>query len=216
MSTLSRDIKKQLLEWEKTKYNVVQRDGYRCTRCGANNIQLYVHHIIPLSEGGTNDPKNLTTLCENCYEKQHGRSETSGKSLDRVLSLPLYRCPSCGNEFLTPLAMHYCPKCGRHVTDKNKILKPPDPKDVNKGCFIATAAYGTDFGEELDYFRNFRDTFLLRNMIGKGFVSCYYRIGPMFSKIIAESDRKRYFVRLILDKIYHMCVHQSVKIKPKL
>lgn len=30
-----------------------------------------VHHIIPLSEGGTNDESNLMSLCRSCHEKIH-------------------------------------------------------------------------------------------------------------------------------------------------
>lgn len=30
-----------------------------------------VHHIVPLSEGGTNDESNLMSLCRSCHEKIH-------------------------------------------------------------------------------------------------------------------------------------------------
>lgn len=31
-----------------------------------------VHHIVPLSEGGTHDPNNLISLCKSCHSKIHG------------------------------------------------------------------------------------------------------------------------------------------------
>ena len=30
-----------------------------------------VHHIVPLSEGGTNEEANLMSLCRSCHEKIH-------------------------------------------------------------------------------------------------------------------------------------------------
>lgn len=30
-----------------------------------------VHHIVPLSEGGTNDESNLMSLCRSCHAKIH-------------------------------------------------------------------------------------------------------------------------------------------------
>jgi 5-methylcytosine-specific restriction protein A len=30
-----------------------------------------VHHIVPLSEGGSNEEKNLMSLCRSCHEKIH-------------------------------------------------------------------------------------------------------------------------------------------------
>jgi 5-methylcytosine-specific restriction protein A len=32
---------------------------------------LEVHHIIPLSEGGTDDLKNTAALCPNCHRAVH-------------------------------------------------------------------------------------------------------------------------------------------------
>jgi len=46
------------------------RDGERadeCYKCGASECKLDVHHIVPLSAGGTNDSWNLMTLCESCH-----------------------------------------------------------------------------------------------------------------------------------------------------
>ena len=30
-----------------------------------------VHHIVPLSQGGTNDDENLMSLCRSCHQKMH-------------------------------------------------------------------------------------------------------------------------------------------------
>ena len=44
---------------------IYKRDGYRCLKC-ASESRLTIDHIMPLSRGGTDHPRNLQTLCEEC------------------------------------------------------------------------------------------------------------------------------------------------------
>jgi 5-methylcytosine-specific restriction endonuclease McrA len=48
-----------------------ERDSNTCQGCGITNItygrSLPVHHIVPLSVGGTHDLDNLVTLCQTCH-----------------------------------------------------------------------------------------------------------------------------------------------------
>lgn len=44
---------------------VLERDKYRCLRCGTH-VDLTLDHIIPTSIGGSNDFENLQTLCNRC------------------------------------------------------------------------------------------------------------------------------------------------------
>ena len=46
---------------------VLERDGYRCQRCGNLN-DLQVHHINPRSLLGDDAEHNLITLCRICHE----------------------------------------------------------------------------------------------------------------------------------------------------
>jgi len=53
------------------RYQVLQRDGYRCVACGRSpaidrNVLLEVDHIKPWSKGGETILKNLRTLCKQC------------------------------------------------------------------------------------------------------------------------------------------------------
>jgi 5-methylcytosine-specific restriction endonuclease McrA len=60
--------------WDELRRKVLERDGYRCRRCNANLRGVFyreVHHIIPLSRGGTNLMSNLISLCSDCHCKQH-------------------------------------------------------------------------------------------------------------------------------------------------
>ncbi len=43
---------------------VIARDGGMCTADGCGSrYRLQVHHIVPRSQGGTNDPDGLGTVC---------------------------------------------------------------------------------------------------------------------------------------------------------
>ena len=50
---------------------VLNRDNYTCQCCGKKHVRLEVHHIIFRSMGGTDDERNLITLCEKCHKAVH-------------------------------------------------------------------------------------------------------------------------------------------------
>lgn len=61
---------------KKTRFDVFKRDGFACQYCGAHPPQsvLQVDHIIPVAEGGQNDPDNLVTACDHCNQGKGARS----------------------------------------------------------------------------------------------------------------------------------------------
>ena len=64
------------------------------------------------------------------------------------------------------------------------------------GCFIATAAYGTDTAKEIDILREFRDAILLPNSLGAKFVSFYYKTSPPIANFISQHEVLRTAVRV--------------------
>jgi 5-methylcytosine-specific restriction endonuclease McrA len=81
---------RQSHEWQQLRLQVLRRDHYRCVRCGRSGrfprrsrwepfvptgpyVGLHVHHVNPLSRGGSNNPENLETLCIWCHENETGR-----------------------------------------------------------------------------------------------------------------------------------------------
>lgn len=58
-------------DWEDRRKQVLERDEYECQRCGAADETLHVHHITPISEGGSHDLSNLEALCESCHAQEH-------------------------------------------------------------------------------------------------------------------------------------------------
>ena len=45
--------------------------GIKCQHCGCYTICIERHHIIPVSEGGTDDPENIEFLCPMCHREAH-------------------------------------------------------------------------------------------------------------------------------------------------
>jgi len=65
-----------------------------------------------------------------------------------------------------------------------------------QGCFIATAAYGTETAKEIDILREFRDEVLLPNSLGAEFVSLYYKTSHPIANFISQHEVLRTAVRV--------------------
>ena len=54
-----------------TRKAVYRRDGFRCALCD-DTRGLQIHHVVRRSQGGTDFPHNLITLCWRCHAAAHG------------------------------------------------------------------------------------------------------------------------------------------------
>lgn len=65
---------------KRLRFEVLRRDGFRCTYCGAEpkDRELHVDHVIATALGGTDSPENLTTACEPC---NNGKSSTNAAEI---------------------------------------------------------------------------------------------------------------------------------------
>jgi len=66
------------------------------------------------------------------------------------------------------------------------------------GCFIATAAFGSPMAGQVEILRQFRDRYLLTNVIGRKFVAWYYRNGPAAASYIKDKPLAKAAVRVTL------------------
>ncbi len=62
---------------------LVARSGGGCECCGQRGV-LHVHHVRPLSRGGTNESENLCLLCSACHSREHAGDFQSGSSWERA------------------------------------------------------------------------------------------------------------------------------------
>lgn len=60
------------IDWDRLRVEILERDGYACQESGINCVgPLQIHHILPLSKGGSNAADNLITLCHYHHSEKH-------------------------------------------------------------------------------------------------------------------------------------------------
>jgi 5-methylcytosine-specific restriction protein A len=67
-------------EWKAVRAQVLQRDHYKCVKCGRREGRLFVDHIVERKDGGADlDTANLETLCASHHtEKTHAEAVKRG------------------------------------------------------------------------------------------------------------------------------------------
>jgi 5-methylcytosine-specific restriction enzyme A len=94
----------------KVRARVLERDGYKCRRCGAGpeDGPLEVDHITPVAEGGSADESNLQTLCRKCnkgkgadaptVQDQNPLGDISRDMLAAILGVDVRTITNCVND----------------------------------------------------------------------------------------------------------------------
>jgi len=118
--------------WGGLRLYVFRRDKYYCQRCHKrfSAAALDCHHIVPKENGGSDNPKNLLTLCEPCHNAIHdGGIEAdclSGESLVLTDTRRTYSGPGKPKEGLVntgeilPGVEYYAPEGKYKEAEKQK------------------------------------------------------------------------------------------------
>lgn len=63
----------------RVRFEVLRRDNHQCRYCGAAapDVPLVVDHVVPVALGGSDDPTNLVTACQDCNS---GKTSTNPDS----------------------------------------------------------------------------------------------------------------------------------------
>lgn len=85
----------------------------------------------------------------------------------------------------------------RDITIEDNLNKAKQ----SSGCFIATAAYGTPDIWQVRALRAWRDDVLIKNNLGRRFVTTYYRFSPPVAGWIERHEVLRGLARLVLFPI---------------
>jgi ATP-dependent DNA helicase RecQ len=82
---MSRSSSAASADWVNIREAVLRRDNYQCVECGTlcRAAEADVHHLLPRSAGGTDEPSNLVTLCDGCHAAHHPK--LAGRLARRVL-----------------------------------------------------------------------------------------------------------------------------------
>jgi len=87
---------------------------------------------------------------------------------------------------------------GGIATGGENLYLSAGPGTGGKGCFIATAAFGSKYENHVQMLRRFRDLYLMPYKIGRNFVKTYYKHSPFVADFISEHDSLRTMVRFSL------------------
>lgn len=67
---LNSEIDYHSAAWTRISFAIKLRDGFKCRQC-KSGINLRVHHIKPIDQGGLHLQQNLITLCDHCHKLRH-------------------------------------------------------------------------------------------------------------------------------------------------
>jgi len=87
----------EYLAWQEIRAEVLERDEYKCSKCGRSLSSLDVHHIKARRHGGMDNVENLETVCRDCHAKTQtfGRpsrdEKSNGEPDDAKVSCPVRR-----------------------------------------------------------------------------------------------------------------------------
>ncbi len=87
------------------------------------------------------------------------------------------------------------------VEDSRKSQQPlqaTDKTEASRGCFVATAVYGSPYAEQVVCLREFRDEVLCRTWWGRAVVWLYGKIGPAAARLIENRPRAKTWLRRLV------------------
>ena len=63
--------------WQRKRLEILERDGFKCIKCGDTKKTLHVHHVAYLrkTEPWDHPSSGLLTLCETCHSRAEYTTE---------------------------------------------------------------------------------------------------------------------------------------------
>ncbi len=116
--------------------------------------------------------KERSAICNKCNEKLEGLLDEYDKNIQ------LYE---------------------QSKTNIKNILERQSKENHNKNCYVATLVYKDIDHPKVDFLRSFRDNTLSRSLIGKKFISYYYRNAPFWVLKLKNKDNVNNIIRIVLD-----------------
>lgn len=170
----------------------------------ANQDEKFEHKYLDVWAKSSNPPSYFVdrhptaAQCVRCNELEH-----------------IGPCPNCGSSTYKAgydsdlIAGLFCTRCNKGRTRWTCRQCGTDNAMANtfgqlypKGfCFIATATFDSFDAPEVSFLREYRDSVLLQNQVGKLFVQVYYRCSPPIAHLIGSSHAFRRWSRIVLSRL---------------
>ena len=115
--------------WQRKRLEILNRDGFKCRRCGDETRTLHVHHL-KYSRG--RDPwlypdASLVTLCEVCHEVEH---EDRQDSRETLLDALLDRGATSSDLYAIAVAIDFSGPNDRQITSNEWVSVAGVLRDV--------------------------------------------------------------------------------------
>lgn len=104
-----------------------------------------------------------------------------------------------GNRAYTNAPENVKPYYYREIQNVQDYFSKPRGKK-KKGCYVATAVYGSYDCPEVWVLRRYRDNDLDKNLFGRAFIKFYYAVSPTVVKLFGKTKWFNAFWRKKLDK----------------
>lgn len=158
---------------------------------------------IPIDE--KEKPKSeLDTLKEELDERKRifASADTMDEALFKILKEGFVR--GAVNHYKK--TMNVSEEVATEYVEKFIVDNNLTDKVKRKGCFIATACYGSYDAPEVLILRKYRDEKLATTLIGRLFIKTYYSVSPFFARIIEKSEFlkrvvRNYFLKKLIKSI---------------
>lgn len=158
----------------RTIHKIIARASLACSLCNWNQATGDIHHIIEISEGGSNDMSNLIYVCPNCHrcihqlgDKFKTKEDLYELSLDKTFPnwLEFYniksekkieekvtytkQCLQC-NDLIPHQRMFCSPSCGAIFNNNKRKLNSKYTKEMLLDILLRNNCVLTKCGKELN------------------------------------------------------------------
>lgn len=78
-------------QWQRRRLEIFERDGFRCTVCGADDAELHVHHRYYIfgRPPWEYEDESLLSMCGECHRAETERTNELKPDLERALGIAL-------------------------------------------------------------------------------------------------------------------------------
>ena len=131
---------------------VLARDSHTCQKCKGKrkDTHLEVHHIIFRSQGGTDNPDNLITLCSSCHKDLHDGKIKICKSKEQKDNLVHATQMNVIRSQLLKTHPEAIETYG-YVTKENRMALGFEKSHINDAAVIASGGEAFRFATNLGY-----------------------------------------------------------------